>query len=137
MSRLSLLLIVVIVSNFCISSSLRTSKRLSQVSFHSLNQQQQQPNNSYKNMDLFFKRDSMESGFSPIFREKSSVEFTSLSNRKDIDYEESQTLLSASSSSNIEDVDIPSKGLLPPWLPSFTTACLGGLLFGSDIGTVL
>lgn len=26
-------------------------------------------------------------------------------------------------------------GILPPWFPSFATACLGGLLFGLDIGS--
>eukprot|EP01036_Dinobryon_divergens_P028026 gene28026-36908_t len=28
-----------------------------------------------------------------------------------------------------------SVGILPPWFPSFATACLGGLLFGLDIGS--
>lgn len=36
------------------------------------------------------------------------------------------------------EVDVnsaPSKSLIPPWFPSFSTACLGGLLFGMDIGS--
>ena len=39
-------------------------------------------------------------------------------------------------SSSISDVSIEDTktSLLPPWLPSFSTAALGGLLFGSDIG---
>ena len=126
-----IIVFLLFVSSFCISSSLHTSKiqtRL-QVSSHSSNHIQ-----PHKNMDLFFKRDSMESGFSPVFKEK-SIEFSSLSKSEYVDYEESQTLLSASASSSGIDEEAPSKGLLPPWLPSFTTACLGGLLFGSDIGT--
>lgn len=30
---------------------------------------------------------------------------------------------------------VDKSNLLPPWFPSFTTACLGGLLFGLDIGS--
>ena len=39
-------------------------------------------------------------------------------------------------SSSISDVSVDDTktSLLPPWLPSFSTAALGGLLFGSDIG---
>ena len=32
-------------------------------------------------------------------------------------------------------VDADISGSLPPWLPSFSTAATGGLLFGSDIGS--
>lgn len=112
------------ISSICISNSLYTSKFRfkQQLEVNSLS-------NSFRNMNLFFKRDSMDSGFSPIFKEK-SIEFSS--SKSDADYEESQTLLSASSSA-IDD-EVTTKSLLPPWLPSFTTACLGGLLFGSDIG---
>eukprot|EP01035_Chromulina_nebulosa_P022676 gene22676-29361_t len=34
-----------------------------------------------------------------------------------------------------EDVQLSKPSALPPWLPSFVTAALGGLLFGSDIGS--
>ena len=40
---------------------------------------------------------------------------------------------SAASSASV-DKEGQQSGLLPPWLPSFGTAALGGLLFGSDIG---
>jgi len=33
------------------------------------------------------------------------------------------------------DVSEGTVSILPPWFPSFATACLGGLLFGLDIGS--
>lgn len=37
-------------------------------------------------------------------------------------------------SNNNNKNDDETRSLLPPWLPSFSTAALGGLLFGGDIG---
>lgn len=48
-----------------------------------------------------------------------------------------QMLKSSSLQSSLgsESVDVKKDSGIPPWLPSFGTAALGGALFGSDIGT--
>lgn len=45
-----------------------------------------------------------------------------------------KTILSLESAESSSINAEPRKGGIPPWLPSFSTAALGGLLFGSDIG---
>lgn len=65
---------------------------------------------------------------------KLSTSLTSLSRNNNT---KTFRLSSASIKSNeisSDGEDQRKKSLLPPWLPAFSTAALGGLLFGSDIG---
>jgi len=41
----------------------------------------------------------------------------------------------ASQPSTVVSSEEQKKNLLPPWFPAFSTACLGGLMFGLDIGS--
>ena len=46
-----------------------------------------------------------------------------------------QFTVSRATSSSVSNEDAKPTSSLPPWLPCFITAALGGLLFGSDIGS--
>lgn len=60
----------------------------------------------------------------------SSLSFSSSS----VTTDDSSNINIDTSNINNNKNDDDTRSLLPPWLPSFSTAALGGLLFGGDIG---